>query len=185
MGRQVLAQLPATGVRVRALARNPNTAGLPPNVDVVRGDLALPGDPGGVPRRHRYGVPGVDRAAGHGCSRVGPDRRSTRGASYFFRLRSKPAPASSNSPTRSGHLAEQIERLIENLRSPMDVPAARNVCRECPVPGGRRNFAPERIPCAGPISPRQRRIDERDIAAVGVRALCEDARWSGICSDRT
>ena len=42
VGRQVLSQLPATGVQVRALARNPHTAGLPPQVDVVRGDLALP-----------------------------------------------------------------------------------------------------------------------------------------------
>src|SRR5258707_9008597 len=41
-GRQVVAQLPAPGVRIRALVRNPHTAGLPPHVDVVRGDLALP-----------------------------------------------------------------------------------------------------------------------------------------------
>ena len=41
-GRHVLSQLPATGVRVRALARNPQTAGLPPHVEVVRGDLTLP-----------------------------------------------------------------------------------------------------------------------------------------------
>jgi uncharacterized protein YbjT (DUF2867 family) len=41
VGRQVLSQLPATGVRVRALARNPLTAGLPPHVDVVRGDPTL------------------------------------------------------------------------------------------------------------------------------------------------
>jgi uncharacterized protein YbjT (DUF2867 family) len=41
-GRQVLSQLPQTGVRVRALARNPQTAGLPPHIDVVRGDLTLP-----------------------------------------------------------------------------------------------------------------------------------------------
>jgi uncharacterized protein YbjT (DUF2867 family) len=41
VGRQVLSQLPATGVRVRALARNPQTAGLPPHVDVVRGDLTV------------------------------------------------------------------------------------------------------------------------------------------------
>src|SRR5580658_6751543 len=41
-GRQVLSQLLAAGVRVRALARNPHTAGLPPPVDVVRGDLTLP-----------------------------------------------------------------------------------------------------------------------------------------------
>ena len=42
VGRQVLSQLPATGVRVRALARNLRTAGLPPHVNVIRGDLTLP-----------------------------------------------------------------------------------------------------------------------------------------------
>src|SRR5260370_33228679 len=42
VGRHVLSQLPATGVLVRALARNPHTAGLPPHVDVVCGDLTLP-----------------------------------------------------------------------------------------------------------------------------------------------
>jgi uncharacterized protein YbjT (DUF2867 family) len=41
VGRQVLSQLPATGVRVRALARDPHTAGLPAHVDVVRGDLTV------------------------------------------------------------------------------------------------------------------------------------------------
>src|ERR1700693_2557773 len=42
VGRQILSQLPATGLQVRALARNPQTAGLPPHVDVARGDLTLP-----------------------------------------------------------------------------------------------------------------------------------------------
>src|SRR5881397_3954544 len=41
VGRQVLCQLPAAGARVRALVRNPHTAGLPPHVEVVRGDLTL------------------------------------------------------------------------------------------------------------------------------------------------
>jgi uncharacterized protein YbjT (DUF2867 family) len=36
-----LSRLPAAGLRVRALARNPHTAGLPPHVDAVRGDLTL------------------------------------------------------------------------------------------------------------------------------------------------
>ncbi|MFI4944200.1 MAG: NmrA family NAD(P)-binding protein, partial [Burkholderiales bacterium] len=36
VGRQVVSQLIARGVRIRALARNPATAGLPPQVDVVR-----------------------------------------------------------------------------------------------------------------------------------------------------
>src|SRR5262249_41769787 len=42
VGRQVLSQLPARGLQIRALARNPQTADLPPHVEVVRGDLTLP-----------------------------------------------------------------------------------------------------------------------------------------------
>ena len=42
VGREVVSQLPATGVRVRALTRNPDTADFPPYIDVVRGDLTLP-----------------------------------------------------------------------------------------------------------------------------------------------
>ncbi len=42
VGRQVISQLPATGVRVRALVRNPERAGLPQHIEVVRGDLTIP-----------------------------------------------------------------------------------------------------------------------------------------------
>jgi uncharacterized protein YbjT (DUF2867 family) len=42
VGREVVSQLQAKGVRVRALARNPDTAGFPPHIDAVRGDLTLP-----------------------------------------------------------------------------------------------------------------------------------------------
>lgn len=42
VGRQVLSQLQATGVQVRALSRNPETTRLPSQVDAVRGDLAAP-----------------------------------------------------------------------------------------------------------------------------------------------
>src|SRR5260370_42507619 len=42
VGRQVLSRLAATGAQVRALARNPGAARLPPPVDFVRGDLTLP-----------------------------------------------------------------------------------------------------------------------------------------------
>jgi uncharacterized protein YbjT (DUF2867 family) len=41
VGRAVVAELPTTGVEVRALVRNPDTAGLPPHVEVVRGDLTI------------------------------------------------------------------------------------------------------------------------------------------------
>ncbi|MFF0636462.1 SDR family oxidoreductase [Nocardia sp. NPDC004151] len=43
VGRKVVADLTVAGVRTRALIRDPAAAGLPPEVDVVRGDLADPG----------------------------------------------------------------------------------------------------------------------------------------------
>ena len=42
VGRHVVSQLLHTGAAVRALARNPDSAGLPGGVDVVRGDLSAP-----------------------------------------------------------------------------------------------------------------------------------------------
>jgi uncharacterized protein YbjT (DUF2867 family) len=42
VGRQVVAQLRGTGCRIRALSRNPQSANLPDDVDVVSGDLAAP-----------------------------------------------------------------------------------------------------------------------------------------------
>jgi len=43
VGRQVVSQLIGAGARVRALTRNPYSAGLPRELDVVRGDLSMPG----------------------------------------------------------------------------------------------------------------------------------------------
>ena len=42
IGREVISELPASAVKVRALARNPEAARLPQHVEVVRGDLADP-----------------------------------------------------------------------------------------------------------------------------------------------
>src|SRR5262249_53747343 len=42
VGRQVVSQLIAAHVRVRALARNPDSANLPAQVEIVRGGLAIP-----------------------------------------------------------------------------------------------------------------------------------------------
>ncbi len=42
VGRQVVSQLPATDVRVRALTRDPALANLPAGVEVRRGDLTVP-----------------------------------------------------------------------------------------------------------------------------------------------
>src|SRR2546425_5993629 len=42
VGRQVVYKLAATGARFRAMTSNPDAAGLPPQVEVVRGDLTVP-----------------------------------------------------------------------------------------------------------------------------------------------
>src|SRR5947207_12886326 len=42
VGRHVVSQLAATGARFRAMTRNPDAAGLPPQVEVVRGGLTVP-----------------------------------------------------------------------------------------------------------------------------------------------
>ena len=42
VGRQLVYQLAAMGARFRAMTRNPDAAGLPPQVEVVRGDLTVP-----------------------------------------------------------------------------------------------------------------------------------------------
>jgi uncharacterized protein YbjT (DUF2867 family) len=40
--REVVAQLNAAGLAVRALTRNPETSGFPAGVDVIGGDLSVP-----------------------------------------------------------------------------------------------------------------------------------------------
>jgi uncharacterized protein YbjT (DUF2867 family) len=42
VGRQVISQLIAANVRVRALARNPDSANLPAQVEIVQGDITIP-----------------------------------------------------------------------------------------------------------------------------------------------
>lgn len=55
VGRHVIDRLLAAGARVRALTRTPDTAGLPADVEVVRGDLTRP-------ETLRAALSGVDRA---------------------------------------------------------------------------------------------------------------------------
>lgn len=100
VGRQVLSQLAAQGVRVRAMARDLGAARLPPQVEVVRGDLTLPEtlDPC---------LDGIDMvflvwtAPAAAVSPAWSGSRSAHGASYFSRLRSKRRTRSFNSPIRA------------------------------------------------------------------------------------
>jgi uncharacterized protein YbjT (DUF2867 family) len=173
-GRQVVSQLPATGARVRALTRNPDAAGLPPWVEVVRGDLALPetldacldaiaavflvwtAPPAAV-------APVLERIAKQ-ARRIVFLSSPYKTAHPFFQ-RPQPNPITA--------LHTEIERLIETsgrqwtfLRPGMF--AANALWWWAPqIRAGDVVRWPH---LAAPTAPS----DERDIAAVAVRALCED-----------
>src|SRR5712692_6720048 len=174
VGRQVLSQLPVTGVRVRALARNPHTAGLPPHVDVVRGDLTLAetldecldgidavflvwtAPPAAV-------TPALERIVRH-----------TRRIVFLSSPHKTPHPLfQGGQPNPVTALHTEIERLIETsgcqwtfLRPGMFAANALSWW----APQIRAGDVVRWPHLAAPTAP----IDERDIAAVAVRALCED-----------
>src|SRR5579864_8325795 len=171
-GRQVLSQLPRTGVRVRALVRNPQTDGLPPHVDVVGGDLTLPETLDGC----LDGVDAVFLVWTAPPATVAPALE--RIAKHARRIVFLSAPLKTphpffQQPNPVRALAEQIERLIESsglqwtfLRPGMF--AANALLWWAPqIRAGDVVRWPH---LAAPTAP----IDERDIAAVAVRALCED-----------
>ncbi|HXB70949.1 MAG TPA: NAD(P)H-binding protein [Candidatus Acidoferrales bacterium] len=174
VGRQVLAQLPAAGVLVRALVRNPDAAGLPPHVDMVRGDLTLPetldecldgidavflvwtAPPATV-------APALERIAKR-ARRIVFLSAPYKTAHPFFQ---QPSAQSASA------LPAEIERLIETsgrqwtfLRPGMI--AANALLWWAPqIRAGDIVRWPH---LAAPTAP----IHEHDIAAVAVRALCED-----------
>ena len=172
VGRHVLSQLLARGALVRALARNPDTAGLPPEVDVVRGDLTLPETLDecldGVEAVFLVWVapsasvePVLERIAKHARRIV------------FLSAPLKTAHPFFQQPNAARALAERIERVIEAsglaymfLRPGM---LASNALRWW-APRIRAGEVVRWPYLDVPTAP----IDERDIAAVAVRALCED-----------
>ena len=144
VGRQVLSQLPATGVQVRALARNPHTAGLPPHVEVVRGDLTLP-------ETLDECLDGVDTvflvwaappaAVAPALERIVKHARRI----VFLSSPHKTAHPFFQQPNPVRALARANRAADRNLRTPVDVPAARNVRRKCP-------------PLVGAADPRRRDV---------------------------
>jgi uncharacterized protein YbjT (DUF2867 family) len=172
VGRHVVSLLAAAGVPVRALARNPDVVRVPPQVEVVRGDLTLPDtlDPclDGIdsvflvwvaPRT--AAVPALEQIA-----------KSARRIVYLSAPFKTPHPFFQQpSPIRD--LGELIERLIAAsglewtfLRPGMFAGNAVGWWARQIRSGGVVRWPY----LAAPTAP----IDERDIAAVAVRALCED-----------
>jgi NAD(P)H-binding len=132
-GRQVVSQLLAMGVRVRALARNPDVAGLPPQVEVVRGDLTLP-ETLDECLWHRYGVLGVVRfgclrSSGHGAHReTHPTHRVP-----FISVpdRTPIVPGCSAKPNIVAACGNRT--VDQGIGAGLDVLAAWHVRSECPV----------------------------------------------------
>jgi uncharacterized protein YbjT (DUF2867 family) len=173
IGRQVVSQLMASEAQVRALVRNPDAARLPPQVEVMRGDLTVPetldrcldgvdtvflvwtAPPAGI-------APCLERIAKH-ARRIVFLSAPLKTSHPFFQQ---------TNPSRAR--AELIERLIETsglewtfLRPGM---FAANALRWW-APQIRADAVVRWPYLSAPTAP----IHERDIAAVAVRALCEDS----------
>ena len=172
VGRQVVCQLAATGARFRAMTRNPDAASLPPQVEMVRGDLT-------VPETLDRCLQDIDTVF---LVWVAPPAAATgaleRIATHARRIVFLTAPLKTphpffQQPNPSRDAAERLERLIETsgmewtfLRAGMFAGNARHFW-------GRHIRAGDvvRWPYLNaPTAP----TDERDLAAVAVRTLCED-----------
>jgi uncharacterized protein YbjT (DUF2867 family) len=174
VGSQVLSQLSAKGVRVRAMARNSGGARFPPHVEVVRGDLTLPETLDACledidtlflvwTAPAAAVAPALERIAKH-ARRIVFLSAPLKTAHPLFEQRS---------PGRA--MVEQIERLIETsglawtfLRPGMFAANALSWWAPQIRAGDVVRWPYLEVPTAP--------IDERDIAAVAVRALCEEGR---------
>ena len=172
VGRQVVSRLVAANVQVRALVRNPNATRLPPQVEVVRGDLTLPEtlDPC---------LDGIDTvflvwtapaaAVTPALQRIA--KRATRIVLLSAPIKTAHPLFQQPNPLRA--MFEQIEKQIEAsglqwtfLRPGMFAANALSWW----APQIRASDVVRWPHLGAPTAP----IDERDIAAVAVRALCED-----------
>jgi uncharacterized protein YbjT (DUF2867 family) len=172
IGRAVVSLLPSPGLQVRALLRNPAAARLPTHVEVVVGDLTRP-------ETLDEGLRGIDtvflvwvapaEAAAPALAKIA--KRVRRIVLLSAPLKTKHPLFQQPNPSRDR--AELVERLIEN--SGLDWTFLRPGMFALNALGW---WGPQirtgnvvRWPyLAVPTAP----IDERDIAAVAVRTLCED-----------
>jgi uncharacterized protein YbjT (DUF2867 family) len=177
VGQLVVAQLLDAGVPVRALTRRPATAGLPAAVEVVAGDLTVPeslepalqgagavfllwtAPPGTAPAV-------VERIASH-----------TRRVVFLSSPHKTPHPFFQQ-PNPMARFHADLERLIAaaGIESTIVRPGmfASNVLSWWR--SAIRDGDVVRWPCAAAETAP---IDERDIAAVAARALCEDGHTGG------
>jgi uncharacterized protein YbjT (DUF2867 family) len=173
----VVAELLRAGVPVRALTRRPATAGLPPGVEVVAGDLTVPGslDAG----LQGAGAVFLVWTAPPATARAVVERLAShaRRVVYLSAPHRTPHPFFQQ-PNPMAVLHAEIERLIAaaGLDSTIIRPgmfASNTLFWWAPMI---RDGDVVRWPCgAAETAP----IDERDIAAVAARALYEDGHAGG------
>src|SRR5258706_4627017 len=172
VGRQVVEQLAATGARFHAMTRNPDAAGLPPGVEVVRGDLTVPETLDrclqNIDTVFLVWVAPPDAVTG-ALDRIAKHARRI----VFLTAPLKTPHPFFQQPNPSRDLAEHIERLIET--SGMEW----TFLRAGIFAGNARHFWGPSIRAGdvvrwpylnAPTAP----TDERDLAAIAVRALCEE-----------
>ena len=172
VGGKVVSQLPDAGVEVRALVRNPDAARLPARVEVVRGDLT-------APETLDRALDGVDSVFLVWTAPAAAFARAfEKIAKYTRRIVFLSAPLKTphpffQQPNPARALAEEIERSIEAsgmqrtfLRPGMFASDSLGWWRRQIRSGDVVRWPFLSVPTAP--------IDERDIAAVGVLALCED-----------
>lgn len=171
VGRQVVTQLLAMNAHVRALTRRPDMAGLPPEVEVMGGDLTVAGD---LDRC----LDGVDTVflvwtASAEAVPAAIERMAKRARRIVFLSSPHQTPHPFfQQPNRMAAMHAEIERLIDEsrLRRTFLRPgifAANSLFWWAP---GIRAGEPVRWPYLdAPTAP----IDEQDIAAVAVRILLE------------
>ena len=172
VGRHVVQQLAATGARFRAMTRNPEAASFPPQVEVVRGDLT-------VPETLDRCLQDIDTvflvwvaspaAVAGALERIGKHAQRI----VFLTAPLKTPHPFFQQPSPARDMTERIERLIET--SGMEW----TFLRAGIFAGNARHFWGPRIRAGAvvrwpylnvPTAP----TDERDLAAVAVRVLCED-----------
>jgi uncharacterized protein YbjT (DUF2867 family) len=172
VGRHVVSQLAAGGRNVRALVRNPDTAHLAPEVEIAKGDLSIPeslerplDDVETVflvwTAPPEFVVPALEMIANKARRIV------------FLSAPLKTPHPFFQQPNPARELAEKVERLIEDsglewtfLRPGMFAANALGWW----APQIRAGDTVRWPYLEAPTAP----IDERDIAAVALRALCED-----------
>jgi uncharacterized protein YbjT (DUF2867 family) len=176
VGSQVLSQLVVAGVQVRALVRREKAARFPAQVEVVRGDLT-------VPETLEACLDGVDKVfLVWTAPPATVDAVLERIAKVCRRIVFLSAPVKTahplfQQPGPHRAMGEHIERLVETSGLEW------TFLRPGMFAGNARNWWAPQIRAGGVVrwpylSAPTAPIDERDIAAVAVRALCEDG-WAG------